>query len=76
MVRVMLHSQLMSNNHKPVGPPLPQGGAPAKKAAKRPVPTGATAGSSSLASLIKALLPILIVLAAVYYVQLQNKVAA
>lgn len=53
--------------------PLPhrQGGAPAKKAVKRPVATGATAGSSTLASLIKALLPILIVLAAVYYVQLQ-----
>ncbi|PRW56833.1 cytochrome b5 [Chlorella sorokiniana] len=52
------------------------GGAPAKKAAKRPVATGATAGSSTLASLIKALLPILIVLAAVYYVQLQGKLQA
>ncbi|KAL4443713.1 hypothetical protein ABPG75_011450 [Micractinium tetrahymenae] len=48
------------------------GGAPPKKAPKRAAPAAAAPGSSGLGSLIKALLPILIVLAAVYYMQLQQ----
>ncbi|KAL4447198.1 hypothetical protein ABPG77_007231 [Micractinium sp. CCAP 211/92] len=49
------------------------GGAPPKKAPKRAAPAAAASpGSSGLSSLIKALLPLLIVLAAVYYMQLQQ----
>lgn len=54
-------------------PRFMQGGAPPKKAPKRAAPAAAAApGSSGLSSLIKALLPLLIVLAAVYYMQLQQ----
>ena len=49
-------------------PRAPQGGdSSGSKAAKRRAPVGATAGSSSLGTLIRALLPLLIILAAIYY---------
>lgn len=51
-----------------------QGGAPAKAVkAARPVATAAVSSSSTLASLLKALLPILVVLAAAYYWQLTQQ---
>lgn len=54
-----------------------QGGAPPKKAPKRAAPAAVAApGSGGLSSLIKALLPILIVLAAVYLMQLQQQAKA
>jgi hypothetical protein len=54
-----------------------QGGAPVKAAKPvRAAATGAVASSSTLTSLIRALLPILLVLAAIWYMQnMQGKTA-
>ena len=51
-----------------------QGGAPSKAAKVKPAAASvAPGGGSTLASLVKALLPILVLLAALYYVQLQQQ---
>lgn len=61
-------------NFFPAGPSLRawQGGVPPKKAPKRAPATAATTGSSSSGTLLKALLPVLIVLVAIYFMQLQQ----
>ena len=82
------YTVLACDSHSPTRLPKPtalrhlcwgwrmQGGAPSRAAKARPAAqAGAGSSSSTLAMLVKALLPILVVLAAVYYMAIQNKQA-